>query len=158
MATLNQTAQFEYGKAVEQQRKESVSFDTDCLVESAKSMAYLSLGGLLSAALLIIASNQSLQVLAATSAVMTALYFANLSESRHIRDFLGMTIPAIAIIALVLWEPNNSLLIGFSLLVHVTVSFSNALKRSNGVMSELNLWPGLLGFQAVLLGFWIFTF
>lgn len=157
MATLQHTAHLDRSAISGRQRQHN-PINSACLVELSTAIFQMVVGGIIAGLLLLVSSSSSTQVLGATSLAITALYFANLSESQNVKDFLSMVIPAIAIISLLLWNVSDALLIGLSLIIHLTVSFYNALSNGNGAVSELNLWPGLLGFQSVLVAFWGFTF
>lgn len=115
----------------------------------------ISLGGLVAGALMLGAS-ASIPLLSAASAATAAIYLGGLSDARNSKDFAALFIPTAGIWSLLLWQINDHTLLGFSLLIHVTTSFYGGLTQPNSAISELKLWPLLLGFNSVLLATWIF--
>lgn len=156
MATLQSFASTHYKSESANTSKEYV-FGRDCLVEMALSLFYISLGAISAGVLLLAAWETKANILGAASFAAASLYFANLSESKNVKDFLAMTIPGTAIIVLLLWDVSNPLLVGFSLVIHLATSFYSTVSKHNGTIDELNLWPSILGFHITLVGYWIFT-
>ena len=106
------------------------------------------------AVLLLSLAQQLTPLLSAAAAGGAMLYLANLSGVRTAQDALATLLPALAIPALLLWEINHPVALGFGLLLHAGTSFYGTLGQPTGALSEMKIWPVLLGFNATALGWW----
>lgn len=116
------------------------------------AIGFIALGATLGAGLT--AGHVTLNLLSAASAASSALYFAALSGAKNIRDFLAMIVPAATILGLLVYGYNDSTLVGFSLFTHAATTFYGTLNRPRNAISEMNLWPILLGYHWALLIAW----
>ena len=92
-----------------------------------------------------------LSFLAAFSAGASLLYIGNLADVQRYRDAILFIVPALFIWSVLALDPGSAIIIGLALFTHVFLAFVATFSRTGGTLTELRLWPLLLGFYLTLL-------
>jgi len=117
----------------------------------ALGFALLGVGLLAAWAMLVLLGNPGLRFLAAFSAGASLLYIGNLADVQRYRDAIVFIVPALFIWSVLALDPGSAIIIGLALFTHVFLAFVATFSRAGGTLTELRLWPLLLGFNLTLL-------